>query len=45
MKTDTLRMRGEKPFVFTNLKAGGGVEEVIRFVRDAGMLDKVFKVN
>ena len=28
-----------KPFVFTNLKAGGGVGEVIRFVRDAGMLD------
>jgi urease accessory protein len=29
MRSDTLRMRGERPFVFTNLKTGQGLSTVI----------------
>ena len=32
------RMRGERPFVFTNLKTGEGLESVIRFIETEGML-------
>ena len=38
METDTKKMRGEKPFVFTNLKTGLGVEEIISFIVEEGML-------
>lgn len=38
MECDTLRMRGERPFVFTNLKAGEGIDVVDDFIVDAGML-------
>jgi urease accessory protein len=31
-------MRGERPFVFTNIRAGEGVEKVARFIREAGGL-------
>jgi urease accessory protein len=40
MARDTRRMRGERPFVFTNLKTGEGLKEVIRFVETAGLLEK-----
>lgn len=39
MERDTLKMRGEKPFVFTNMKTGQGLEEIIRFIEHAGMLN------
>ncbi len=32
MERDTIKMRGEKPFVFTNLKTGSGLAEVVKFV-------------
>jgi urease accessory protein len=32
METDTKRMRGEKPFVFTNLKTQLGLSDVINFI-------------
>jgi urease accessory protein len=31
-------MRGQRPFVFTNLKTGSGVDTVVRFIRDKGGL-------
>ena len=38
MDRDARRMRGERPFVFTNIRAGEGVENVARFIREAGGL-------
>ncbi|MFD2113259.1 urease accessory protein UreG [Thiorhodococcus fuscus] len=38
MEQDARRMRGERPFVFTNLKSGQGVDTVIDFIREQGML-------
>jgi urease accessory protein len=34
MDRDARRMRGEQPFVFTNLRAGEGVEAVAQWVRE-----------
>ncbi len=39
MDTDTKRMRGDKPYVFTNLKAGEGVQTIIDFIVHQGMLE------
>jgi urease accessory protein len=38
MARDAKKMRGERPFVFTNLKTGQGLDAVIRFVETEGML-------
>jgi urease accessory protein len=38
MDRDAKRMRGPRPFLFTNLKVGQGVAEVARFVEEAGGL-------
>jgi len=38
MDRDARRMRGDKPFLFTNIKSGQGVAEVCRFVERAGGL-------
>ena len=38
MESDTKRMRGDKPFIFTNLKDGHNVDQVIEFIIDKGML-------
>ncbi|CAN0575256.1 unnamed protein product [Ectocarpus sp. 12 AP-2014] len=40
MARDAKKMRGERPFVFTNLYDGVGLEEIIRFILDKGMLDE-----
>ena len=40
MKTDTIRMRVRRPFVFTDLKRGLGVEEIARFIIQQGGLAK-----
>ncbi|MGB5737633.1 MAG: urease accessory protein UreG [Thiohalocapsa sp.] len=38
MERDTQRMRGERPFVFTNLRAGEGVNDIVSFIVREGML-------
>jgi urease accessory protein len=38
MAHDARRMRGERPFVFTNLKTGHGLQTVIEFILHQGML-------
>ncbi|MDP6727468.1 MAG: urease accessory protein UreG [Gammaproteobacteria bacterium] len=38
MEKDSKRMRGERPFVFTNLKKSVGVEKIISFIEEEGML-------
>ncbi|MGO8835747.1 MAG: urease accessory protein UreG [Roseiarcus sp.] len=38
MARDARLMRKERPFVFTNMKTGEGVETVIAFIRDKGGL-------
>ncbi|WP_368045382.1 urease accessory protein UreG [Gilvimarinus gilvus] len=38
MDRDARKMRGDKPFLFTNLKDETGVAEVIAFIEKAGML-------
>jgi urease accessory protein len=38
MDHDTRRMRGDRPFVFTNLKAGQGIDRIVDFiVRQGGL--------
>ena len=38
MESDSRRMRGEKKFVFTNLKKSIGLEKIINFIIKEGML-------
>jgi urease accessory protein len=38
MDRDARRMRGQKPFIFTNLKSGAGVDGVCEFVIREGLL-------
>ena len=39
MEEDTKRMRQGRPYVFSNLKEGVGLDKVIDFIEDAGMLN------
>lgn len=39
MDRDAKKMRGERPFVFSNLKSGEGVQQIIDFIVDQGMLN------
>ena len=39
MERDTLKMRGDKPFVFSNQKTGLGLEQIIAFIERHGMLN------
>jgi urease accessory protein len=41
MASDARRQRGERPFVFTNLRTGEGVQDVVAFIREQGLLDAV----
>ncbi len=38
MDTDAKRMRGERPFVMTNLKKSDGLDRIIRFIESKGGL-------
>ena len=39
MEADARRMRGERPFVFTNLKTRQGLDRVVEFIEKRGMLE------
>lgn len=39
MERDARRMRGERPFTFSNLKTGQGVAEIVAFIVERGMLE------
>jgi urease accessory protein len=38
MERDAKKMRGDRPFVFTNMKTGQGLERVIAFIEKEGLL-------
>jgi len=38
MDRDTKKMRGERPFVFSNLKKAEGLNDIIQFIINQGML-------
>ena len=38
MDRDAKKMRGDRPFVFTNLKTGQGLDQVVQFIEKQGML-------
>jgi urease accessory protein len=38
MERDSKKMRGERPFVFTNLKTGHGLDTVVRFIEREGLM-------
>ncbi|MEC7119831.1 MAG: urease accessory protein UreG [Pseudomonadota bacterium] len=38
MAQDAKRMRGERPFLFSNMKAGDGLSEIIAFIEKQGLL-------
>jgi urease accessory protein len=39
MRADAARMRGSRPFVFSNLRSGAGVDDIVAFIRHQGLLD------
>jgi urease accessory protein len=41
MRRDTTKMRGDRPFVFANVRAGTGVEEIATFIQKRGGLRPV----
>ena len=41
MERDTKRMRGDRPFVFTNMYTGEGVDQIVDFIIKQGLLDEV----
>jgi urease accessory protein len=40
MDRDAKKMRGERPFIFTNLKTGQGVQQIEQFIVEQGMLTR-----
>jgi len=40
MDRDARKMRGDRPFQFSNLKTGQGLDEIVRFIEQQGMLKK-----
>lgn len=40
MDRDAKKMRGERPFVFSNLKKAQGLDDIIQFIVTEGMLEQ-----
>ena len=40
MERDARRMRGSRPFVFSNLKTGQGLDRIVEFIEEEGLLKK-----
>ena len=40
MDSDAKKMRGDKPFIFSNLKDGSGVADIVSFIVEQGMLGR-----
>jgi urease accessory protein len=40
MARDAKKMRGERPFFFTNLRTGEGLDNIVEFIRAEGLLDQ-----
>jgi urease accessory protein len=40
MDRDAKKMRGERPFVFSNLKTSDGLQTIINFIIEQGMLEE-----
>lgn len=38
MDTDAKRMRGDRPFIFTNLKVNQGLEDIVKFIEKQGLM-------
>jgi urease accessory protein len=38
MERETRRMRGERPFVMANMRAGEGLQDIVRFIEESGGL-------
>jgi urease accessory protein len=38
MERDSKKMRGERPFVFTNLKTGQGLDRIVQFIERQGLM-------
>ncbi len=38
MERDARKMRGDRPFLFTDLKSGQGLDRVVQFIEEQGML-------
>jgi urease accessory protein len=38
MDRDSKRMRGDRPFIFTNLKDGYGLEKIVQFIETQGLM-------
>lgn len=39
MERDSKKMRGKRPFVFTNLKTGHGLDRVVEFIERQGLME------
>ena len=39
MAIDARRQRGDRPFIFTNLRSGEGVADVVAFIRTQGLME------
>ena len=39
MERDAKKMRGERPFVFSNLKTGHGLDVIVKFIQTHGLLE------